>query len=243
MPSIALIITIVVFLLIILFRMTHKLLADTFLFALFMFAFIITDRGFSSYYLLALLIAIVIDLALPQFDIRPQKSANIFGGKFAGVSLVFVSIVIGIAIFLVIAVISTRVEGNIVGVPDLAVSPLDKISYSFKPALESALGIIENRIFFVFLEVLVAFGLAIPILGFIFSFIPFLVPMSIISLLFAVFHVVAYNVAIGIMIWAMLAFILFAVPYIITRDTLIADTAHYLNNAVVSFSRTLQVVV
>ena len=225
------------FLAYVLLRSVSPVFADVYLFVLFIFAFIVSNKEFSVFYLLLFVIAIIIDLAMSQFAIQPANSA--FG--FKGFGLTLVSLAMGLGIYLVISVISVRVGGNIVGAPELAVST-SEIAQNLRPTFVSHLGIIENRIAFAFFEVLNIFGAFIPFVGLAFQLIPYVVPTIIIGFIMGLFHVAAYSVAFSLLLWASMAFMLFIASYLImNRDSLGSDTAHFLNNGILDVNRGLSI--
>ena len=187
-----------------------------------------------------LLIAIVLDLSLVQFNISPANNA--FG--FKGFGLIAVSLIAGLGLYLFISVISSKVGGNIIGAPELAVSSTSGIAQSLRPTFVSHLGIVENRIAFAFFEVLNLFGMFIPVVGVAFNLLPYVIPTLVIGITMGLFHVVAYSVAVSLLIWASMAFILFIASYLImNRDSLASDTAHLLNNGIIDVGRGLAIVV
>lgn len=226
------------FLLYILLRQTHRWLAYLQLFLLFIFAFVVTDRDFSVFYLLMFIIAILISELNPQVKTEHQSSAIAKTGTL-GKTILFLSI--GVVTYIFIALTSARVGGNIVGTPDLSFHTTQDISNLFKPTLEASLGIIENFFVFSVFEAMMVFGLALPLIGKLIE-LTFLIPMLFTAFLMGVFHVAAYSVSVALIIWATLAFFIFIALWYFFKDSLPADTAHYLNNLIVSSSRNLQVV-
>ena len=228
------------FLVYIILRSINIVFADAYLFVLFIFAFILTSKEFSVFYLLLFIIAIIIDLAITQFKIAPAASAL----GFKGFGLTLISLIVGLGLYLIISVISVRAGGNIVGAPELAVSSTSEIAQNLRPTFVSHLGIIENRIAFALFEVLSLFGGLLPFVGLVFEIIPYLVPVLIVGLIMGLFHVVAYSVSFSLILWASTAFMLFIASYLIlNRDSLGADTAHAINNGMIDISRGLQIVV
>ena len=224
------------FLAYVILRSVSHIIADVFLFILFIFAFVVSNREFSVFYLLLFLIAIVIDLAVSKFEIGK--------GVSTGFMSVVTSLLIGLGIYLVIIFISARAGGNIVGAPEIAISSTSQIAQNMRPTFIGMLGIIENRIAFAFFEVISIFGLIIPVVGIAFQLVPYVVPTIIVGLVMGILHVTTYSVAISLLIWASIAFMLFIVSYIARgRDSLPADTAHFLNNGIIDVNRGLAIVV
>lgn len=223
------------FLAYVILRQINHIIADVFLFILFIFAFVVGSKEFSVFYLLLFLIAIVIDLAIPEFEIGT--------GAKTGFMPIMIALLVGLGLYIVITIISVRVGGNIVGAPEIAISSTSQIAQNFRPTFVGMLGIIENRIAFAFFEVLNLFGVLIPLIGVAFNLIPYIVPTIIVGLIMGIFHITAYSVAISLLIWASIAFMLFIASYIMMgRDSLSADTSHFLNNGIIDVNRGLVLV-
>lgn len=224
------------FLAYVILRSVSHIVADVFLFILFIFAFVLSNRDFGVFYLLLFLVAIVIDLAIPKFEIGTQAKA--------GFMPIVIALLVGLGLYMIITLISVRVGGNIVGAPEIAITSTSTIAQNFRPTFVGMLGIIENRIAFAFFEVLSLFGVLIPIIGLAFEFIPYVVPAVVVGIIMGLFHVTAYSVVVSLLIWASVAFMLFIASYVIMgRDSLSADTAHLLNNGIIDINRGLAIVV
>ena len=151
---------------------------------------------------------------------------------------------IGLGLYVVITLISIRVGGNIVGAPEIAIASTSTIAQNMRPTFVGMLGIMENRIAFAFFEVLNIFGVLIPLVGVAFQLIPYIVPTLMVGIIMGIFHVTAYSVAISLLMWASMAFMLFIASYIMMgRDSLSADTSHLLNNGIIDINRGLAIVV
>ena len=227
----------------ILLRGANQILADAYLFILFIFSFIISSQSFSMFYLMLFLVAIILDIVVVKintFDV-PNK-INVFGMEASGFGKIGISLAVGVLLYVFIIAIGNTVGGNIVGAPDLKITSTSEVASLMKPALESNLGIIENRIAFVLFGVLNAFGLMIPILGLAFQLLPLVLPMMLIGFVMGLFHVAAYGISAGLIIWAALAFMLFIGTTFILKDSLSSDIAHFINNARISLSRGLSIV-
>lgn len=236
----AITIMVISFIAYVILRNVNYILADVYLFIVFIFAFTLTDKNFSAFYLLIFIIAVLVDLAVPKFTVQPTDRAL----GFSGFGLTLVSLVIGLGLYLFITFISVQVGGNIVGAPEIAIASTSAIAQNLRPTFVSHLGIIENRIAFAFFEVLNLFGMMIPVIGIAFHLIPYVVPAIIVGLLMGLFHTVAYSVAVSLLLWASIAFMMFIASYVImNRDSLSADTGHFLNNGIIDTSRGLAVVV
>ena len=221
------------FALYILLRATNRWLAYLQLFLLFIFAFIVSDKDFSIFYLLLFIIAIIIAESSKKIGTEDQSKLSI--GRTT------LLLTVGVVMYIAIATISTQVGGNIIGTPDLAFHTTESIKQMFKPTLESSLGIIENFFIFTVFEALVVYGLMIPFLGRLVS-LTFVVPLFLSAFIMGIFHVAAYSVSVSLIIWATMAFAFFIASWYFLKDSLAADTAHYLNNLIVSSQRNLQVV-
>ena len=224
------------FLAYVIFRSVSHIVADVFLFILFIFAFVVSNREFSVFYLLLFLIAIIIDLGVSKFEIGT--------GVKTGFMPTLISLIIGLGLYIIITVLSVRAGGNIVGAPEIAISSTSQIAQNFRPTFVGMLGIIENRIAFAFFEVLNLFGVLIPLVGIAFQLIPYVIPTIIVGIVMGIFHVTAYSVAISLLLWASIAFMLFIISYIARgRDSLPADVGHFLNNGIIDVNRGLAIVV
>jgi len=232
------------FLLYLIFKAINTYFGSAFVFLTFLFAFIVSSQSFSTFYLLVPLIAIVLDLSINQINTTSQPVQGFNHGKFTqmGFKHIGISALVGVIMYLGIRLLSRQVGGNIVGVPNLAVTTPSTIALSFKPVFESALGIIENQIAFVILDILLVFGVLIPFIGIVIKASGILMPLILASVTMAIFHVTAYSVAFALLLYAMAAFAMFIFSRIILKDSTAADMAHYLNNGVVSVSRSLAVV-
>lgn len=217
-----------------------------YLFTIFILSFILArnsdGKSFSIFYILIYLIAVIIDLAIRGFDVTSSSQANLFGMDLKGLGMIIAMLVLGLVIYLVISVISSRVGGNIIGAPQLQVTA-SEIAQNLRPTFVSHLGIVENHFAFVAFEVLNFFGVLIPLVGIAFQLVPYVLPVVVVGLIMGVFHVVAYSVALSLLIWASFAFMVFVISYVMTKDSLPADFAHFLNNGLIDISRPLALVV
>ena len=238
MPSIEIALLVGWFILYILLRQINIYFGAFLVFLTFIFAFIVSEQKFSTFYILLYLVAITADLAISQIDTTSDggQQAEVGATKFSGFGYVAFSLIGGLVIYFMISLISRQVGGNIVGVPNLALTTPSEIALKFKPVFESSLGIIENTIAFVIYDVLVLILGATILAGF-----AVFLAIAIAGLILAIFHVVAYNVAIALIIYAMFAFTLFILSKILFKDSLTADTAHYVNNGTISVSRSLAI--
>jgi len=224
------------FLAYVILRSINHIIADVFLFILFIFAFVVSNREFSVFYLLMFIIAIVIDLAVPKFEIGTKAAS--------GFMPIVIALLVGLGLYIVITLISVRVGGNIVGAPEIAIASTSTIAQNMRPTFVGMLGIVENRIAFAFFEVLNMFGVLIPIVGVAFQLVSYVMPTIIVGLIMGIFHVTAYSIAVSLLIWASIAFMLFITSYVtMGRDSLSADTAHLINNSSIDLSRGLSIVV
>lgn len=224
------------FLLYIILRKTNRWLAYLQLFLLFIFAFIITDRSFSMFYLM--LFAITVLISELNVKVRAEEQASTSRGY--GFTILCLSV--GAIMYIIIATIGSQVGGNIIGAPNLAVTTTSDIAKSFKPTLEASLGIIENAFVFAIFEAMMVFGLLIPLFGKLIMVTSIAIPIIIASFVMGIFHVAAYSVSATLILWAMFAFGMFILSRFFLKDSLAADTAHYTNNLIVSASRNLQAV-
>ena len=232
------------FVLYVILKSVQPYFGSALVFLTFIFAFIVSSQSFSSFYLILYLVVIVLDLAISQITTTSQTVSGFNQGKFTpqGFKMVVVSLIAGVAMYLVIKLLSRQVGANIVGVPSLALTTPSTIALNFKPVFEASLGIIENATAFVIFDIILAFGMLLPLVGILIKFMGVIVPLVLSSLILAIFHVTAYSVAIALLLYAMMAFAMFIMSRIIFKDSLSADTAHYTNNGLISVSRSLQIV-
>lgn len=230
------------FLLYIILKRVNSYFGSALVLFTFIFAFIVSSQSFSSFYLLLYLVVIVLDLAISQIYTTTNVSPQ--GNKArGGYGLIALSLVAGIVMYFIISLLGRQVGGNIIGVPNLAVVTPSTIALNFKPVFEASLGIIENSVAFVIYDIMLALGVLIPFVGLVIELSGIIIPMLVASIVLAIFHVVAYSVAFALLLYAGLAFAMFIISRIILKDSLSADLAHYLNNGIISLSRSLQVVV
>jgi len=248
MATTEIILLIVWFLIYIMFSRVHRALGHFLTFVTFIFAYVVSDPKFATFYLFLPLIAMGLDLVIPQIETTTQQApqstqqtaVRSSGLRLEGFGFIALQLIAGLVIYLMIQTLSRAAGGNIIGVPDLAISaPVGKV---FKPVFEASLGVNENLLTFVFFDILLVFGRMIPLIGIAIGALGFLIPMLIAAGIMALFHVVAYSVAISLILYALGAFALFIASRMMFNDTLAADTAHFLNNALISISRGLQVV-
>jgi len=233
------------FVLYVLFKGVHPFLAHIFVFITFVFAYTVSNQSFSAFYLILFLIAIVVDLSITEIDsVYRSSSSFTFQHKFTaqGFGFTILSLVAGLIMFFAISLLSRQAGGNIVGVPDLSITTSSQIGMSFKPVFQSALGIIENTFAFAVFDILLVFGVMLPVLGMLFRATTILLPMLVTGFAMGLLHITAYSVAVGLIIYASIAFMMFIVVRILLKDSLASDTAHYTNNAVVSVGQGLSIV-
>jgi len=230
------------FLIYLILRSINFYLGAFYLLILFIFAYIITDKQFSAFYMLLFIIALIIDLAIKGFSVVPANQTSLLGMNFKGFTMIIAMLIFGLALYVLINVISARVGGNIVGAPTLQVTT-NQIAQNLRPTFVSHLGIIENYFAFVSFELLNFFGVMIPLVGVAFNLVPYILPVILVGLLMGIFHVAAYSVAFSLLLWASFAFMMFIISYIITKDSLPADFAHFLNNGIIDIARPLALVI
>lgn len=240
--TIAATIMVVSFIFYLILRSVNFYLGAFYLLVLFIFAYIVTDKQFSAFYILLYIIALITDLAIKQFDVMPTTSISLLGMNLKGFTMIIAMLIFGLMLYLIISLISARVGGNIVGAPSLQVTT-SNIAQNFRPTFVSHLGIIENFFAFVMFEVLNVFGIMLPLIGIVFKLIPYLVPVFVVSFVMAIFHITAYSVALSLLLWASFAFMMFIISYIITKDSLPADVAHLINNGILDLQKPLALVI
>jgi len=157
------------------------------------------------------------------------------GGVVKGLRYHLLSIVIGLIILSVMAIISST-KGQFLGVAPLSVTGAGFsawITAQFAPAISLSLGFIENRMFIAWLSILLLSKGAlqvvlslIPILGMI-APLSLMLPILITSITFGLFHIIAYSVVWKLIWWASMIMVLWISSYYMTgKDTTAMDTAH-----------------
>jgi len=239
----AITIAVINFIAYVLFRSVNRWLAYTQLFLIFIFAFIVSSKEFSVFYLLLFIIAIIISEFVKPVSTEEQ-AGSFSEGKFSarGFNFVLLSLAVGLVMLVTIILIENNVGGNIIGTPNLAISSTQQIAQNFKPTFESMLGIIENFIFFVIMDVLLVFGVLVPLIGRLIQFTAPIFPILITAFIAGIFHIVAFSVSVSLILWAMIAFGMFLTSRFMLKDSLAADSTHFLKNLMVSVSRSLSIV-
>lgn len=238
-PLTVLLATLIIWLII---RSISITVSDIFLFFIFLFAYANIDKALATFYLIGLLFVIVVDWTNQPFELGIAKKFSISKFTFKGYGFMIFSLILGFFIYIGINMMGTRTGSVVIGVPILATVTTSTIVTSFMPALTALLGIIENRVFFTLFNLVTRYGVLIPVVGVAFGIGLPVLPILLSSLIFALFHLTAYSIAVGAILWAMMSFALFLSSYLITGDTLSADFAHWLNNALVAIKRGLQIV-
>ncbi len=243
MVILAITIAVINFVAYVIFRKINRFFAYTHLFLIFIFAFIISSQQFSVFYLLLFIVAILISEFVVKIETEHQQG-DFSSGKFSakGFAFVLLSLGIGLIMFVAIVAIESQVGGNILGTPELAISSTSTIAQNFKPTFESMLGIIENFYFFTIMDVLLVFGVLVPIIGRIITFTAPFLPILIAAFIAGIFHIVAFSVSVSLILWATIAFAMFMVSRFYLKDSLAADSCHWLKNISVSVSRQLSIV-
>ena len=190
------------------------------------------------------------------------------GGKIKGVVFHLFTIGVGIAMIGIMFFI-TNTKGQFLGVATLSVGGVaftKMATLNFAAAISGALGIIENKLilgvmktFIVSKEIwpqifdfIVKAIAMIPFIGPALSIIPAIIvtlisgvflpilPFIMASAIFGLFHLVAYKVAISLVVWAAFVMILWIVSYFMTgKDETAMNTAHYGWNGIHTMKETV----
>lgn len=235
-------------------------ISHTFLGVLFLFTSANYSAEVGTFYSIMILLTFVFGIVNKIFQPEEVTSISLFGFKLNRLGVILFGVGIGVAMFFIInAIFFRNPEAAIFGVPKtLAATGNLK---NMGPALTGMLGIVENRFFFGlylmlkrFSKVIITSSLGLfPIVGqaslpFVAVIIP-LIPIILIPAGFALFHLTAYGVAIGNLIFAavaMLFMILVFDPPVANKKALSGELApnifHFVHNFVVTLGRGLQIV-
>lgn len=224
-----LIMVIVFFVVFLLLDSKSQVLSNIFLFGYFLWGYVNIEGSTSlaTFYLFAILFVIIVNLTKQNFSIK--DSSNTQGWSFKSFKIPLISFIVGILIFAFMTLLQSKSPGAIIGVPTLALA-----SGTFYASQIGMLGIIENRLFFSVYEL---FSLYPVTLGFLTPLVPVLSSASI----FAVFHLSAYGLALSSLLFALIVFSIWIISYIILRDDLASNLAHFLWNVSVVLGSSLAI--
>ena len=239
--ALSLIIAITVFVILLVADIIHPLLSAGILFMFYMWGLIAFDMTLLQkiFYPLGIVFFMAVKANLGKnlqtnatsMDINGVKP----GGIIKGLRYHILSIIIGVVILSVMAIISAQ-KGQFLGVAPLSITGMGFsawITAQFAPAISLSLGFIENRMFIAWLNILllsrpaIQAGLVIiPFLA-IFAPIAIILPIVITAVTFGLFHIIAYSIVWKLIWWASMIMILWIISYYMTgKDTTAMDTAH-----------------
>ena len=232
-----LIVAIAVLVLFVLLDTKNPLYSDIFIFLYFLFALpnIEGSKEISIFYLLMLLFYLAFRLSKHAFAVKNEGINNSFAGFSLKGRIPWMGILLGAGLFIVMYVLQATQTASIFGVPTLAIrEPLFGVSSIM------LLGVVENRMFFTTFEFLVVSG--ILSLGGVLSAFGVAAPLLFTAGLFSVFHLFAYSLAAGSLLFAGIVFMGFLGVYLINGDDLGPNIAHMLWNGVFEVRRSLSIV-
>ena len=199
-------------------------LANFYLVTLFLFAAPNISEGVGFYYSIMLLTVLVFGLLIPAAQVDRDNVS------FTGI---LISVGLGVGVYFLMQYMQSQSAQAIIGVPSLQINVA--VQQTLSPAYTAVLGIIENKFVFTTLDILLHYG---PLL---FSGLSVIIAPLIAASVFAIFHLSAFDLALSSLIFAALVagiWIIFYTAY----SQIVAHTAHYLWNAVISVQRTFSIV-
>ena len=217
-----------------------SLIQNIFLLILFLFAIPNLEKDLGTFYAI-MIVAVLVFTAL-RIGVKDIQEVSEGPGflRGRGIKIPILAVVMGFLFFLLLKFLVSANQGaSIIGTPSLAIGSLNFMNAS----LIAALGIVEQRFFLAIYNVYKLFikpildGIITPILSFV-------IGVASVSIMFAVFHLQAYQLAIGSLIFAFifmgLSILAFEIPFIGEEPS---SFGHYFHNASVSLSRTLSIAV
>ncbi len=218
-------------------------LSDTLLFVFFMFGLVTFELSIVQrvFYPIALLFSMIMKMRLDFVTNNTQIKLG--SNTVAGVPFQILTFVGGFLILGFMFIIQKQQGLNIIGTPTLAISIIqsfkDSITILFAPLSAGMLGIIENKMFLSVFEVLNRFKNNIFF---------FLGPLSVVgalfttALLFGFFHIVAYGLNIGAVLWASSIMLIWLGTYLLLkRDSTPMDISHLGWNGILTLGKSLQI--
>ena len=173
-----------------------------------------------------------------RFGAGDVQSVRLFGGSFSGPAYSFIAVAIGLGLAALLASLEAGASGRILGVPGTLAAGSSALSV-LSPAYVGALGYIENRFFFGLADVLERF--VVPFVPFL-QAIPAFVPAAlIVSGIFGLFHIVAYQLSFALITFAMFVMFLWLMLGRIVGEEP-TSFSHFVHNARIALTRSLAVV-
>ena len=198
-----------------------RLLQSITLLVLFMFAIPNLNATQGMFYSIMAVSVLIFSILGLHKDLDKKQQKN---KKFKGM---FLQMGIGIAFIGVMFLFQNRAGGQILGVPGAL-----GIATTMSPLLISSLGYLENNFFFGLINLIQERIFPFIALPFIVMF-SFILPIIVVAGLFAMFHLTAYSLSLGLMGFAFLIFILWGALAEFGYSEA-ANIAHYLWNGIVT---------
>src|ERR1044072_4408044 len=133
MATISIVLLIAWFALYIIFKFINPYLGSAYVLITFLFSYVVSNQSFSAFYLLAYLVALVVDLAIGEINTTSQSTSSFKFGRneIKGFNYIAICLIAGLVIYLGITQLSRVAGGNIVGVPNLAITSSSQIGQAF----------------------------------------------------------------------------------------------------------------
>lgn len=204
------------------------LLSNVFLGVLFLFAIPNIDEKLGSYYSIMLLFIFIFSFIKLTSAPKDTSEAEVSGFKFKDITFSLAALVIGVLIYFAMRSLQGSTEQSILGVPELLA--VAGVTGYLMPSLIGALGFIENRFFFGLFAIIFTFLIPNPIIAGIIA-----------SVLFGLFHVAAFGLAVGSIIFAILIMFIWILFFLTPFGEEPTSTSHYLWNSDIATGKVLSI--
>jgi len=212
------------------------LVSSIFLLVFFSFQAVNLDARQGTFYsAMALSVLVFAALRIGAGDVQ---GVSLFGSQFSGPAYSIVVVLVGGLLAAILASMEAGASGRILGVPGTLAAGSSILS-PFSAAAVAALGYIENRFIF---------GLSYVLERFVLPFVPvlqavpaFIVAAAIASAIFGLFHLVAYQLSISLILFAMaVMFLWLMVSRVVGEEP--TSFSHFVHNARIALLRSVAVV-
>lgn len=207
-----------------------QVISSLFIFTFFLFAIPNLENLTQAIFYSIMGLAVIV-FKLFAFGVEDKQA--VLGYK--GWGLTFISVIIGVGIFIIMTIMQKQTTNAIIGTPKLlAVAGLSNL---LGPAQIASLGYIENRFFFSWFNVL-RLPIILPILMGIIGPFALLLPYIAIGMMFSIFHLSAFALSVGSLMWAFIVFNLWMVSaYALKLGDEPSCISHFLWNGFVVLKR------
>lgn len=187
------------------------------------------------YSAMALSVLIFAALKLGAGDVQ---GVSLFGSRFSGPAYSLVVVLVGGTLAALLASMEAGASGRILGVPGTLASGASFLS-PISAAAVATLGYVENRFFFGLAYVLERFVMPfVPVLQ---AVPPFISAAAIASAIFGVFHLVAYQLSLSLILFAMFVMFLWLMLSRVVGEEP-TSFSHFIHNARIALMRTVAAV-